>query len=60
MKEIAAKYKKSIAQIAIRFQVERGIVVVPKSVTPERIKQNFEVCDCYFFLAIDYAFDIRP
>jgi len=42
---VAAKHGKSPAQIFIRYQVERGIVVVPKSVTPARIMENFSVFD---------------
>ena len=43
--EIAKKYNKSAAQILIRFQVEHKVVVIPKSVTSDRIKANVDVFD---------------
>lgn len=43
--EIAEKYKKSPAQILLRFIVQNGIVVIPKSTNPQRIKENKELFD---------------
>ena len=43
--EIAAKYGKSVAQVALRWNVQRGVVVIPKSVHKERIKENFNIWD---------------
>ncbi len=42
---IAAKYQKSVAQICIRWCLQNGVLPLPKSVTPQRIKQNSEVFD---------------
>ncbi|XP_050548511.1 aldo-keto reductase family 1 member B10-like, partial [Daktulosphaira vitifoliae] len=42
---IANKYKKSPAQILIRYQVQRGVIVIPKSVTKSRIESNFDIWD---------------
>lgn len=45
LKEIADKYKKSVAQLTLRWIIQKDIVPLPKSVTPDRIKSNIEVFD---------------
>jgi len=42
---IGAKYGKSAAQVVIRWHLELGNVVIPKSVTPQRIRDNLNVFD---------------
>lgn len=43
--EIAAKYKKSVAQLCIRWSLQHGVVTIPKSVTRERLVDNAKVFD---------------
>lgn len=40
---IGKTYNKSVAQVALRFLIQRGIVVIPKSTRKERMKENFDV-----------------
>jgi 2,5-diketo-D-gluconate reductase A len=42
---IAAHHQRSPAQVVLRWHVQLGNIVFPKSVTPERIRQNFEIFD---------------
>lgn len=43
--KIAAKHGKSPAQAVIRWHLDSGFMVIPKSANPERIRQNFDVFD---------------
>jgi len=42
---IAAKHKRSLAQVVLRWHTQLGNVVIPKSITPERIRENFHIFD---------------
>lgn len=52
--EIGAKYGKTAAQVALRYQIQRGVVVIPKSVSASRLKENLNVFD-FTLSAEDFA-----
>ena len=41
--EIGRKYGKSVAQVALRYLLQRGVILIPKSTHKERMKQNMDV-----------------
>lgn len=43
--KIGERHGKSIAQVVLRWQLQRGIICIPKSVKRERMEQNFDVFD---------------
>jgi diketogulonate reductase-like aldo/keto reductase len=43
--EIASAHGKTVAQVILRWNVQRGVVVIPKSVHKERIEENFDIWD---------------
>ena len=45
MLKLSEKYKKTVAQIILRWHIQRGVIPIPKSSKEERIKENFEVFD---------------
>lgn len=42
---IADRYHKTVRQVALRFQIQSGVVVIPKTTHIERMKENLEVFD---------------
>jgi diketogulonate reductase-like aldo/keto reductase len=48
LQEIADAHDKSIGQVMLRWNVQRGVVVIPKSTHEERIRENLDIWD--FFL----------
>ena len=45
LSEVGKKYGKSAVQVALRRNVQRGVVVIPKSTHNERTEQNFDIWD---------------
>ncbi len=45
LKEIGMKYGKSWAQVVLRYQIERNVIVIPKSHNTQRQKENFDIFD---------------
>lgn len=43
--EIAAKYGKTAVQLVLRWDLQKGVVTIPKSVQPDRIKSNADIFD---------------
>ena len=56
--EIAKKYQKSVGQVLLRWNVQRGVVVIPKSTHLERIMENIDIFD--FQLNDDEMKQIAP
>ncbi len=45
LKVIGEKYNKTAAQVILRWHIQRGIVVIPKTTHKERMKENFDIFD---------------
>lgn len=45
LEEIGKKYGKSVAQVALRWLIQRDVIIIPKSVHVERMKQNMDIFD---------------
>jgi len=45
LRSIASRHEKTVAQVILRWLLQRSVVAIPKSVHPERIAENFDVFD---------------
>lgn len=45
IQQIANKYNKTIAQVILRWHIQEGTCIIPKSITPHRIKENIDILD---------------
>jgi 2,5-diketo-D-gluconate reductase A len=45
LSEIGAAHGKSVAQVVLRWLIQRNVVVIPKSVRPDRMRENIDVFD---------------
>lgn len=45
LERIGKKYDKSVAQVALRWLIQRGVIIIPKSVHIERMEQNIDIFD---------------
>ncbi len=45
LEEIGKKYGKTVAQVALRWLIQRDVIIIPKSVHIERMQQNFDIFD---------------
>lgn len=45
LEAIGRKYGKSVAQVALRWLIQRGVIIIPKSVHVERMEQNLDILD---------------
>jgi diketogulonate reductase-like aldo/keto reductase len=43
LRDVANSHGVTTAQVVLRWHIDHGVVVIPKSVTPERIEANFDV-----------------
>lgn len=43
--DLIKKYGKSVAQVALRWLIQRGVIIIPKSTHIERMRQNLDIFD---------------